>query len=156
MRLRGGLTLFDPARTYDIMSYCGGDPTPWISPYNYWNLSSFEIWQASADRTAADLRQVIAVGQVLGPGALQLQPLWVRTMPDQTTGAGSGPYHVEVQDAGGGELASGDFAPDHHESASPDAGAFAAVLPYPQNAARVVFSYPVPYTHLTLPTNSPG
>ncbi|OQB26002.1 MAG: hypothetical protein BWY10_02351 [Chloroflexi bacterium ADurb.Bin180] len=141
VRLRGGLTLFDPARTYDIMSYCGGDPTPWISPYNYWNLSSFEIWQASADRTAADLRQVIAVGQVLGPGALQLQPLWVRTMPDQTTGAGSGPYHVEVQDAGGGELASGDFAPDHHESASPDAGAFAAVLPYPQNAARVVFSY---------------
>lgn len=136
----GGLQVFDPASTHDIMSYCAPQ---WVSPYTYWNLGNFGAWEyyGSAAASRADVRQVIAVGEVLGEGTIEVDPLWVRTMPERSSGAGSGSYRIEVQDASGTVLASRAFEPDHHEGDNTDAGLFAETLSYPQGATRVVFSH---------------
>jgi hypothetical protein len=139
VRLSGGLTVFDPAGNFDVMSYCR---PKWFSPWNYNKLmGAIPASAVQLEAASASSPHLIAIGEVQAGSIVLPRPLWVQPMPDSPARAGEGPYSIEVQSATGTVLSSRAFDPrDPYHGGDAENGLFVETLPYPASAARVVFS----------------
>jgi hypothetical protein len=132
-------TIWNPATTYDVMSYCS---PKWISPYTYDAIMAKIINSATTLRaTSAATPHLIAAGRVKGGHVAKLRPFWVEPQPPEGQGGpGEGPYSLELQDAAGTALFVRHFDPrDPYHGTDPDSGSFHEILPYHPATARVVF-----------------
>jgi len=137
--------VYDPAGTYDFMSYCG---PAWMSPYTY---------QALYDRvggpTAATARSDAQEGEYLliggeverEAGTGEIKEAYVDNRPTGSNDAvGEGPYALEVRNGEGSALFTRHFDPQMIELRSDGSTGDAPgeswlqVLPFPTGAERVV------------------
>jgi len=110
----------DPAVTYDLMSYCGGDETTWISDFGYQKVlaqlpvgAAVELAGGAADASssaAAAGRQpcLLVTGRLDGGQAVLRSVEVVVTRPALLP---DGPYRLDLLDAAGRPVASLPFAP---------------------------------------------
>ncbi|MBI1765068.1 MAG: choice-of-anchor L domain-containing protein [Acidobacteria bacterium] len=142
-----------PTRVYqpsvaDLMSY--GFPN-WVSPYTYLGIKSFYAARygtaalAEENRTEAVVLQpgqpaVIVSGTSTpngnGQASGQLGALYQFMSNTTASMPNSGSHSVQIQNAQGQEVASFKFTPD--QSSEGKTASFALLLPWPQNAARVM------------------
>lgn len=140
----------DPATTFDYMAYCG--PQRWVSPYRYKGLLNQMpgvrpnlpalLAGAEADPGAGMQTAYLFVAGAVEDGHIILnRPMWNMLAPaPNETPPESGPYRIELQDAGGAVLVTRFFDPqDSFHGTSPDDGTFFEALPLAAGTERVVF-----------------
>jgi hypothetical protein len=149
---RAGVVL-DPAVTYDLMSYCGGEGTTWISDYGFTrSLAATAAAPAAGPvRVEAAVRDgeapgrqpcLVVSGHVEGGAAALAPPLAAHTVPALPP---PGDHRLDLLGSGGEVLASVPFAPravPAEAPGAPAAAAFAMAVPLPEavqaRVARVV------------------
>jgi hypothetical protein len=129
-------TLFDPAGTYDLMSYCGPE---WISPYN-WEGIAYNI-PTGTKRTGikATSNHMVVSGRVVGDDCDFRPYFWVREREtDSTKAEQTGPYTIELRDAAGGVLGSLQFdSDDPYEDVDRASGTFREWVPYHDGVTEI-------------------
>ena len=127
--------LFDPAKTYDFMAYCW---PPWVSPYT-WEGIALYMPVAKHSPGRQNTRQVLVAGTAVGDELIFRRWFWVRDREDATGGEGpSGPYTIELRDAGGAVLESREFSVDQsYADGERAAGQFREWIRYPNGVASI-------------------
>lgn len=142
------MELFPAATTYDLMAYTS---PRWISAYTYGALfdhfhpgpglagADALSWLGPAPRADGDGNYVVVAGRIHEGQVHHLEPFYRLSLPSGSSDQpGSGNYGIQVQDAGGAVLFTRAFMPVAHGDRSGDEGVFGEVLPYADNAARIV------------------
>jgi hypothetical protein len=137
--------IYDPAKTYDFMSYCN---PAWTSPYTFKALYQ-QIGGPTVIASTGSVEEqdyLLVSGEVdSGAGTGQLGEAYVDARPVGTDdGAGEGPYVLEVRASEGSVLFTRHFDPmviplrDDASDADVAATPWLEVLPFPAGARRIV------------------
>jgi hypothetical protein len=136
----------------DIMSYCGGEDSTWISSYTYRALIGTMGYPAIArqpgENVLASLRQVNTVDYLVGSGYISPTSVDIRhgfyrlsLVPDPAYRFAAGTYVAELQDASGMTLSTFTFLPAREDNVLSDSGSFHIRIPWVEETAAVVFKY---------------
>jgi hypothetical protein len=137
--------VYDPAKTYDFMSYCN---PAWVSPYTfealYHQIGGPTVTTSNGATQEQDY--LLISGEVdIGADTGQLHEAYVDTRPvGSADGTGEGPYQLEVCDGTGTPLFTRHFDPGAIPLRSDGSAVDASVapwlemLPFPAGAQRIV------------------
>lgn len=138
---RGG-TILDPAVTFDLMSYCGGEATTWISDYGFVRslaTTAASRLQAAVRAAPAPRRPCLVLSGWLEGGAGGLGPAHaVEAVPSLLP---PGDHRLDLLDRAGRLLASVPFEPlaaPAEEAGAPPAAVFALAVPLAPAALAAV------------------
>jgi hypothetical protein len=123
-------TIYSPASTFDLMSYCA---PRWLSDYTYVGVMNFRSGvQLSAQRqpsgVIATARDALVVWGRLENGRLILEPAFSARTAARAPKAGS--YWAEAFDTNGARLFAVSFEPTRVADAPPDSKQFALAIPF--------------------------
>jgi len=135
--------VYDPARTWDLMSYCG---PKWLHPYHYEKLYDAIGGPSLAAETALQEQDYLIISGVLDKEAHtgQLQEAYVDARPVGTADdTGEGPYCLEMQNTQGAVLFTRCFDPVVIALGGEvdSTVLWLEVLPYPDETRRIVLLY---------------
>ena len=133
-------TLFDPATTYDLMSYCNPE---WISPYN-WEGIAYNIPIGNKGVALKQTARQVLVSGTVTDANVEFRPyFWVRDQEVEPGKDGQlGPYTIELRDAAASVLGSRQFSvEDYAGDVGSWSGHFREWIPYPDNLASIALMY---------------
>lgn len=138
-------TVYDPASSFDFMSYCG---PKWVSPYTYealFDAIGAPDVQAARVASPAQSTYLLMIGEVnSATDTGTLGSIYMYPKPTGTNDAvGEGDYRVDLQDAQGQVLFMRNFVPNiiaHSGGNSPIKG-WNQVMPFITGAQKLVLSH---------------
>ncbi len=131
-------SLVNPAKMYDVMSYCGPD---WVSDYMYRKIQVFLEQYPSVDRASAAASDLLLVSGTVKNGQVSLEPL------QRISGVASAPtpglYNVSLETATGMRQVSFDLHRVTHEDGTGkliDNTSFSFTMPDPGGISKLTIS----------------